>query len=65
MLRLENHMRAEVQERVLNTYVEPHDHRICCSNCHSKETIRRGSEERWMRSLPIGSRQTYIIAQVP
>ena len=58
-------MRTEVQERVLYTYVEPQDHRICCPNCRSKEVIRRGSEERWMRSLPIGSRPTYIIAQVP
>ncbi len=37
-------MRTEVQERVLYTYVEPQDHRVCCSNCRSKEVIRRGSD---------------------
>jgi transposase len=57
--------KSEVEEKALFTYIEPQPHRVCCSACKSKDVVRRGSQERWYRSLPIGSRPTYLIANLP
>ncbi len=55
----------EVEDQVLYLYVEPQPHRICCSHCKSKNVIRRGSSERMLQSLPIGSKVTFAVATIP
>lgn len=46
-------------------HVEAQDKAVCCSGCGSRNVIRRGSKERWFRSLPIGSRLTWVVADLP
>jgi transposase len=57
--------KATVEDQVLYIYVEPQAHRVCCSNCKSKNVIRRGSSERMLQSLPIGSKVTFVVATIP
>ena len=38
---------------------------LCCSACASREVILRGSNLRQFRTVPIGSRPTYIIFDIP
>ncbi len=57
--------KTEVEHQVLYLYVEPQPHRICCSHCKSKNVIRRGSSERMLQSLPIGSKVTFAVATIP
>jgi transposase len=46
-------------------HIEPADKMVCCSECGSYDVIRRGSKERWFRSVPIGTRLTWLIATLP
>jgi len=46
-------------------HIEPADKMVCCSECGSYDVIRRGSKERWFRSVPIGTRLTWLIANLP
>jgi transposase len=46
-------------------YVEPQEHRVCCSACKSRQVIRRGQTERWFRNLPVGGEVTWLIATLP
>jgi transposase len=45
--------------------VEPQPHKVCCSECHSKNVIRRGCSERLFQNLPIGSNCTFVKARIP
>jgi transposase len=57
--------KTTVEDQVLYIYVEPQPHRVCCSNCKSKNVIRRGCSERMLQSLPIGSKVTFVVATIP
>jgi transposase len=46
-------------------YVEPTDSVCRCSACGSEDVLKRGKTNRWFRSVPIGSRLTWIISDVP
>ncbi len=59
------YQRTEYDGGMVLFHVEPSDKTVCCSACGSRNVIRRGSKERWFRSLPIGSRLTWIIADIP
>jgi transposase len=59
------YLRTEQDGGMTLFHVEPSDKTVCCSSCGSHNVIRRGSKERWIRSLPIGSRITWIIADIP
>lgn len=54
-----------IDEGNLYLQVEPQAHRVCCSNCGDREVVRRGSVGRLFRSLPIGSKLSYVLAQIP
>jgi transposase len=59
------YLRTEQDGGMTLFHVEPSAKTVCCSSCGSHNVIRRGSKERWIRSLPIGSRITWIIADIP
>ena len=59
------YLRTEHEGGMTLFHVEPSDKTVCCSACGSRNVIRRGSKERWFRSLPIGGRLTWIIADIP
>ncbi len=59
------YQRTEYDGGMVLFHVEPADKTVCCSVCGSRNVLRRGSKERWFRSLPIGSRLTWIIADIP
>lgn len=52
------------QHRVL-AFVNPQEHRVCCSACGSQDVIRRGGVTRWLRNVPIQSDLTWVIAFIP
>ncbi len=57
--------RLERADKVLMLHIEPQPHRLACSQCGSRDVIRRGQKERWFRHLPIGSACTWLIASLP
>jgi len=46
-------------------HVEPQAQHCRCSACGSRDVIRRGSQNRWFRNLPIGTHLTWIIVDLP
>ncbi len=46
-------------------HVEPSKQTVCCSECGSRDVIRRGEKERRFRSSPIGAKLTWVIANIP
>jgi transposase len=59
------YLRTEYGGGMVVFHIEPADKMVCCSECGSYDVIRRGSKERWFRSVPIGSRLTWLIATLP
>lgn len=57
--------KTRVEDQVLYSFIESQPHSLCCSNCKSKEVIRRGTSERMLQSLAIGSKVTYAVATLP
>ncbi len=58
-------VKTEVEEHRVLLHVEPQPHRLRCPCCQSRNVIRRGFTERWLRNLPVGSDCTWVIAQLP
>ena len=59
------YLRTEYGGGMVLFHIEPADKMVCCSECGSYDVIRRGSKERWFRSVPIGTRLTWLIATLP
>ena len=59
------YLRTEYDGGMVLFHVEPNEQTVCCSACGSRNVIRRGSKERWFRSVPIGTRLTWLIATLP
>jgi transposase len=57
--------RTEQLEKKLLLHLEPQPHRVCCPQCGSREVIRRGEKERWLRHVPIGRDCTWLIVTLP
>lgn len=55
----------EQDETRLLLHIEPAPRLVRCPNCKGKNVIRRGSQERWFRNLPIGQDCTWFIADIP
>jgi transposase len=55
----------ERDEKRLLLHCQPQPHRVCCPQCGSRDVIRRGEQDRWIRNLPIGRDCTWIIATLP
>jgi transposase len=53
------------EEHCLFLELEPQPHRVCCSECHSMNVIRRGHTTRTWRHLPIGKHCTWVQITVP
>lgn len=52
-------------EKRLLLHCQPQPHRVCCPKCGSRDVIRRGEQERWIRNVPIGRDCTWIVATLP
>jgi transposase len=59
------YLRTEYGGGMVLFHIEPADKMVCCSECGSYDVIHRGSKERWFRSVPIGTRLTWLIATLP
>lgn len=55
----------ETDERCLRLHVEPQPHKVCCSQCGSREVIRRGEQVRALRNLPVGGIVSWLIVTIP
>jgi transposase len=58
-------MKTEVAGGSVLLYLEPQPHRVRCPCCHSRDVIRRGVKERWLRNLPVGRDCTWAIVTLP
>lgn len=59
------YLRTDYQGGMVFFHVKPKDELICCADCGSHDVIRRGSTERWFRTVPIGQRSTCIVCDLP
>lgn len=59
------YQRTKYEGGMVFFYAEPKESLVCCSDCGSRDVVRRGSRERWFRSLPIGERSTCVVANIP
>ena len=59
------YLRTEYDGGMILFHVEPSEKTVCCSACGSRNVIRRGCKRRWFRSVPIGNRLTWVIADIP
>ena len=55
------YVRTEYQDGQVIFTIEPEPETCRCSACGSKRVISRGWVERRFRSLPIGSRATFVV----
>jgi transposase len=57
--------KCEPDEHCLRLHLEPQPHKVCCSQCGSREVIRRGEQVRGLRNLPVGGIGSWLIIQIP
>jgi transposase len=57
--------RIELAGGVVRFHVQPTEKSICCSSCGSDNVIRRGAKIREFRASPIGTKPTFIVANLP
>lgn len=46
-------------------WVQPKQKMVRCSNCRSRNILRRGMSERCLRTVPIGFRPVWLVVQTP
>lgn len=56
---------VERDEKQLIVQARPQPHRVCCSECGSREVIRRGETTRMIRNLPLGANCSWVRVAVP
>jgi len=59
------YVRTDYREGDIIFTVERNKFCIRCPVCKSKDVIRHGSLQRWLHSLPIGKKATYIKTDIP
>ncbi len=59
------YIRTDYQKGDIIFTIKKKDFCICCSVCNSKDLIRHGALPRWLHSLPIGRKSTYIKTEIP
>ncbi len=46
-------------------HVQPKAKMLRCPSCKSKNVLRRGESERWLRTVPIGFKPVWLVVNVP
>ncbi len=59
------YIRTEYEEGNIIFTVKRKDFSVRCPVCNSKDVIRHGALPRWLHSLPIGRKPTYIKTEIP
>jgi transposase len=57
--------RTDYQQGSILFHLDLYDDQLRCSRCHSSEVIRRGSQERVFRAVPIGGKRVDLVFAVP
>jgi len=57
--------KCEPDERCLRLSIEPQPHKVCCSQCRSRDVIRRGEQVRGVRNVPVGGIVSWLRIQIP
>ena len=58
-------MRQDFVAGCIHLYVRPKEHLARCPCCKSRNVIRRGRHERWLRIVPIGLKPVWLRVDVP
>ena len=59
------YVRSDYQEGDIILTIKRKDFSVRCPACNSKKVIRHGALPRWLHSLPIGRKSTYIKTEIP
>ena len=59
------HVRTEYGGGQVRFRIEQEPGSVRCAQCGSREVVHRGHQERWFRTVPIGSKQVFIIFAIP
>ncbi len=59
------YQRTEYDGGMVLFHIEPTEKMMCCSECGSRNVIRRGNKERWFRSVPIGAKLIWLVVNIP
>ena len=59
-----DYIKSEYLGGEIRLHVKTKDSKLKCSNCGSKQVIKKGSIDREFRTVPIGLKPVYIIARI-
>ncbi|MBM3434957.1 MAG: transposase family protein [Bacteroidetes bacterium] len=60
----QQYLKAEYKEGTVLFHIRTKDSKLKCSNCYSRDVIKKGTVERIFRTLPIGLKPVYLVAHV-
>ena len=60
----QQYLKTEYKEGTVIFHIRTKDSKLCCSNCGSRNVIKKGTVDRLFRTLPIGLRPVYLLAHV-
>ena len=60
----QQYLKTEYKEGTVIFHIRTKDSKIRCSNCGSRNVIKKGTVERLFRTLPIGLKPVYLLAHV-
>ena len=60
----QQYLKTEYKEGTVIFHIKTKDSKLRCSNCGSRNVIKKGTIDRLFRTLPIGLRPVYLLAKV-
>lgn len=60
----QQYLKTEYKEGTVFFHIRTKDSKLRCSNCSSRNVIKKGTVERLFRTLPIGLKPVYLLAHV-
>ncbi|MFQ5334479.1 MAG: transposase family protein [Flavobacteriales bacterium] len=60
----QEYLKTEYKEGAIIFHIKTKESKLRCSNCGSRNVIKKGTIDRMFRTLPIGTRPVYLHAKV-
>jgi transposase len=58
------YLKTSYEGGAIHIHVRTKKEKLCCSNCESKKVTKKGAINRTFRTVPIGLKAVYIVADV-
>ena len=59
-----NYLKTEYKEGSIYFHIETASKELCCSECGSKDVIKKGNKERLFRTVSIGFKPVFMVAHI-